>query len=54
MSRKQGKFAIYMWRNGGLAFRPKGLGGKAHFEARGKTAIAVIVSWFALLLAAIL
>ena len=45
MSRKQGKLAAYLWSHGGIAVRPKGLGGKMHIEARGKTAIAVLASW---------
>ena len=48
MSRKQGKFASYMWNHAGIAVRPKGLGGKMHLEARGKAAVAMLASWVAL------
>jgi len=48
MSRKQGKIASYLWAHGGIAIRPRGLGGKMHLEARGKTAVLVIMSWAAL------
>ena len=45
MSRKQGKLASYLWSHAGIAVRPKGLGGKMHIEARGKTAVLVLMSW---------
>ena len=48
MGRKPGKVATYMWNHAGIAVRPKGLGGKMHIEARGKAAVAMLVSWVAL------
>ena len=48
MSRNQGRIAAYLWSHGGIAVRPKGIGGKMHVELRGKTAIAGLFSWVVL------
>ena len=43
--RKQGKFAEYMWRHGGIVIRPKGMAGKMHIEIRGTTAYVALALW---------